>query len=566
MLTTLSIKNIALIESLEIEFSKGLNVLSGETGAGKSIIIDSINFVLGKRADKTLIRYGEESATVTAFFDIDNDKIYDILDELEIEKEDELMIKRTMTIDGKNNCSINGQKVTLSMLRQLTSKLVDIYGQNDALFIMNPSMHLEILDNYGLDKIKPLKDKQEALYKDYKETLKKLKEYGNLDDLEKNLELYEYQINEIKETNFKDGEEEELKALRSKMNNSQEFVESLSQAYESLNGSSDVNVNLLLSNAIKTLNKVVEFDSSLEDIISRLESAKIDLKDAGETIEDIAKSSEFDPQKANQIENRLNKIRLIKKKYGASEQEINDYLSSIQDKYDFLNNGEEKLADLEIDKKNLFEDLYKNAKELSHIRHNVAFDLSLKIEKELKELGMKDAQFVAKFNEFPLIDEIDSISANGLDEMEFLFSANKGQPPRELTKIISGGELSRFTLALKNTISDLDGIDTMIFDEIDTGISGHIAQVVAEKLYSISKDKQVLAITHLPQLASIADTNFLIVKNSDNLTTKTKIIKLEKDDLINEIIRLVGGETSEKTARPHAIEMLENAKKLKENL
>lgn len=566
MLTTLSIKNIALIESLEIEFSKGLNVLSGETGAGKSIIIDSINFVLGKRADKTLIRYGEESATVTAFFDIDNDKIYDILDELEIEKEDELMIKRTMTIDGKNNCSINGQKVTLSMLRQLTSKLVDIYGQNDALFIMNPSMHLEILDNYGLDKIKPLKDKQEALYKDYKETLKKLKEYGNLDDLEKNLELYEYQINEIKETNFKDGEEEELKALRSKMNNSQEFVESLSQAYESLNGSSDVNVNLLLSNAIKALNKVVEFDSSLEDIISRLESAKIDLKDAGETIEDIAKSSEFDPQKANQIENRLNKIRLIKKKYGASEQEINDYLSSIQDKYDFLNNGEEKLADLEIDKKNLFEDLYKNAKELSHIRHNVAFDLSLKIEKELKELGMKDAQFVAKFNEFPLIDEIDSIPANGLDEMEFLFSANKGQPPRELTKIISGGELSRFTLALKNTISDLDGIDTMIFDEIDTGISGHIAQVVAEKLYSISKDKQVLAITHLPQLASIADTNFLIVKNSDNLTTKTKIIKLEKDDLINEIIRLVGGETSEKTARPHAIEMLENAKKLKENL
>lgn len=566
MLTTLSIKNIALIESLEIEFSKGLNVLSGETGAGKSIIIDSINFVLGKRADKTLIRYGEESATVTAFFDIDNDKIYDILDELEIEKEDELMIKRTMTIDGKNNCSINGQKVTLSMLRQLTSKLVDIYGQNDALFIMNPSMHLEILDNYGLDKIKPLKDKQEALYKDYKETLKKLKEYGNLDDLEKNLELYEYQINEIKETNFKDGEEEELKALRSKMNNSQEFVESLSQAYESLNGSSDVNVNLLLSNAIKALNKVVEFDSSLEDIISRLESAKIDLKDAGETIEDIAKSSEFDPQKANQIENRLNKIRLIKKKYGASKQEINDYLSSIQDKYDFLNNGEEKLADLEIDKKNLFEDLYKNAKELSHIRHNVAFDLSLKIEKELKELGMKDAQFVAKFNEFPLIDEIDSIPANGLDEMEFLFSANKGQPPRELTKIISGGELSRFTLALKNTISDLDGIDTMIFDEIDTGISGHIAQVVAEKLYSISKDKQVLAITHLPQLASIADTNFLIVKNSDNLTTKTKIIKLEKDDLINEIIRLVGGETSEKTARPHAIEMLENAKKLKENL
>ena len=566
MLTTLSIKNIALIESLEIEFSKGLNVLSGETGAGKSIIIDSINFVLGKRADKTLIRYGEESATVTAFFDIDNDKIYDILDELEIEKEDELMIKRTMTIDGKNNCSINGQKVTLSMLRQLTSKLVDIYGQNDALFIMNPSMHLEILDNYGLDKVKPLKDKQEALYKDYKETLKKLKEYGNLDDLEKNLELYEYQINEIKETNFKDGEEEELKALRSKMNNSQEFVESLSQAYESLNGSSDVNVNLLLSNAIKALNKVVEFDSSLEDIISRLESAKIDLKDAGETIEDIAKSSEFDPQKANQIENRLNKIRLIKKKYGASEQEINDYLSSIQDKYDFLNNGEEKLADLEIDKKNLFEDLYKNAKELSHIRHNVAFDLSLKIEKELKELGMKDAQFVAKFNEFPLIDEIDSIPANGLDEMEFLFSANKGQPPRELTKIISGGELSRFTLALKNTISDLDGIDTMIFDEIDTGISGHIAQVVAEKLYSISKDKQVLAITHIPQLASIADTNFLIVKNSDNLTTKTKIIKLEKDDLINEIIRLVGGETSEKTARPHAIEMLENAKKLKENL
>ena len=568
MLTSLSVKNIALIDSLEVEFSKGLNVLSGETGAGKSIIIDSINFVLGKRADKSLIRYGEEQASVTAFFDISSsDKAKDILNEFDIDIEDELMIKRTMTIDGKNSCNINGQKVTLAMLKQLTSTLVDIYGQNDSNFILNPDSHLDILDDYGYAKIGKLKEKQSEIYKLFKDTCQKLKEYGSFSDVAKNIDLYEYQINEIKEANIQDGEEEELMAIRHKMNNSQSVISSLSQAFESINGDQlDTNIISLISNAISELNKVSEYDDRIEDLINRLDSAKIDLKDVAATVEEIADESEFDPERLAQIEERISQIRLIKRKYGSTVEEINEYLESVQEKYDFLNGGEEKIKDLEIDKVNYLKAMYNNAVALSKARKEVANELSLKIEKELQELGMKDAKFVASFNEIPDIDSLESVPENGLDEMQFMFSANKGQPVRELTKIISGGELSRFTLALKNTIANLDGINTMIFDEIDSGISGHIAQVVAEKLYSISKDRQVLAITHLPQLAAMADTNYLIEKSSDDKTTKTSLNILDKDSLVNEIIRLIGGETSANFAKPHAIEMIENARKIKDKI
>lgn len=563
MLNCLEIKNIAIIDNLSVNFNKGLNVLSGETGAGKSIIIDSLNFALGKRADKSLIRYGTDSASVTAFFDISNsENVQKLLEEFDIEQEEELMIKRTMSVDGKNSCLINGQKVTLSMLKQLTSLLVDIYGQNDTTILLNPSSHLDILDDYGSIKIAPLKANQEKLYLEYKDCLKKLKEYGSISELSKNIDLYEYQINEIEEANIQENEEEELIQLRHKMNNSQSILNSLDLSYNALNGE-DENIVTLLNTTIHELNKVAQYDNRIDNLIERLDSAKIELKDVSSTILDIAEECDFNPEEYDRIEKRIAKIRLIKKKYGSTLSEIDAYLQEIKEKYDFLVNGEDKVEELEEKKKDLFNKLYKNAIDLSKQRKTIAKELSKKIETELNELGMKNAKFEISFNQINPIEEYDSIPSNGLDEIEFLFSANAGQPVRELSKIISGGELSRFMLALKNTISNLDNIETMVFDEIDTGISGTIAQVVAEKLYTISKDKQVLAITHLPQLASMADYNYLIEKSTSNFTTHTSLKLLQGDEIIQELARLIGGFKDSNHAIPHAIEMKEHANSLK---
>ncbi len=559
MLNSLQIKNIAIIESLDINFEKGLNVLSGETGAGKSIIIDSLNFVLGKRADKTLISYGKDSATVCAFFDISNcKKAQDILKEYEIEYDDEVMLKRTMTLEGKNTCQINGQKVTLQMLKELTETLVDIYGQNDTQFIMNPKTHLNVLDQYGIDKIAPKKLLVSKIYDTYKETQKKIKEFGSSQDIAKNLDLYEYQIKEIQEANIQDNEEEDLVALRHRMNNSKAYVEALSQSYEEIDGYQDTNVVTLISQAISNLKHHVD-DKEIESLVERLESAKIELKDIASSLDDLTQSFDFSPQDLQNVEERIALIRLIKRKYGDTVEKINAYLEDIKEKYDFLTNGEQALKDLEIDLENYEQDFYKAAIDLTNTRKAVAKELSSKIEKELSELGIKNAKFEAKFEEVPQ-------SGIYFDEMEFLFSANVGQPVRELAKIISGGELSRFMLALKNTISNLDNINTMVFDEIDSGISGNIAQVVAEKLYKISKDKQVLAITHLPQLASMADANFLIEKKVENNKTTTCLTPLFGDQLINEILRLIGGNNTKEYGLPHAKEMKEYANKIKNNI
>ncbi len=377
MLSTLQIKNIAIIDELEINFEKGLNVLSGETGAGKSIIIDSLNFVLGKRADKSLISYGKDTAQVTAFFDISNcDKAKDILKEYEIDSDDELMLKRTMSVDGKNTCSINGSKVTLQMLKELAQSLVDIYGQNDTQFIMNPKTHLDVLDSFGSNEIAPLKEKLEKIYKEYLETNKKIKEYGTLSELAKNIDLYEYEIKEIEEANIQEGEEDELLSLRHKMNNSQGYLQALSQSFQILDGDSDVNVLTMLSQAISELKKQSD-DVQILELLERLDSAKVEIKDIAATLDDMADSFDFSPQDLLKVEERLAKIRTIKRKYGNDINEINDYLANIKEKYEFLQNGEEALKDLEIDLINLQKDFHKQAVILSNKRRDVAKTKSL---------------------------------------------------------------------------------------------------------------------------------------------------------------------------------------------
>ncbi|MDE5549005.1 MAG: AAA family ATPase [Clostridia bacterium] len=305
MLSNLSIKNIALIKSLEVNFSKGLNILSGETGAGKSIIIDSLSFVLGKRADKTLIRYGENTASVTAVFDNISQNTANLLEEYDIEKDEYLILKRSMTMDGKNTCSVNGQRVTLGTLKDIASTVADIYGQYENVSALNSAYHLSIIDKYGESSIKPIKKLHTQLYNQYSDICEKLKKYGSLNDVNKNIDLLEYQINEISQAELKDGEEEELIALRHKLNNSQTIISTLNQCNNIINGDDNENVLSVLSYAISQLSKIANFDNSVEDILERLDSCKIELKDIASTIVDMAENNQFDIQQYEYCEQRI---------------------------------------------------------------------------------------------------------------------------------------------------------------------------------------------------------------------------------------------------------------------
>ncbi len=561
MLQRLDIKNFAIISYLQVELGGGLNVFSGETGAGKSIIIDSINFVLGKRADKSLIRYGETQASVCATFDIsDCAATKEVLQNIDIDNDDDILcIKRTMTADGKNTCSVNGAKITLSILREITSTLVDVYGQHESTAMLDDDNHLAVLDEYCKDEIAEVKNAQVILYRQYRDTLSKLQKYGSMSQVSKNVDLLAYQIQEIQDADLKQGEEEELLSTRKIMNNSQKIITSLSTAYDML--SQDEGCVLeRLAVSTKELEKISDDVGEVEEYLERMDGCVSELKDLAASFQDLAQSCEFDERQYEYIEQRLDLIRRLKKKYGSSVEEILQYRDKLQEEYDFYCDGE---AQIEILQRKLEQEqrlLIDNSVSLSVLRRKYAKQLGDKIVNELAELGMKNCQFDTKFFVEPTDDDlIDKITADGFDQPIFLFSANAGQPVRELSKIISGGELSRFMLAVKSTMAGADGVDSMIFDEIDSGISGRTAQVVAQKLYQISKCRQVLAITHLPQLASMADHNYLIDKSVKDGQTSTSLTKLDGDALIEELARLIGGSQSSQVAIAHARELKQQA-------
>lgn len=561
MLQQLVINNIAIISNLQVELGVGLNVFSGETGAGKSIIIDSINFVLGKRADKSLIRYGQTQASVCATFDIaDCNATKEVLQNVDVDNDDDILcIKRTMTLDGKNTCSVNGVKITLAILREITSTLVDVYGQHESTAMLDDSNHLALLDEYCKDEIAELKDAQAKYYSQYRNTLSRLQKYGSMSELNKNVDLLAYQIKEIVDADLKEGEEEDLLATRRMMNNSQKIVTALTTAYN-LIAQDEGSVLERLSIATKELEKISDDVSEIDEYLERIDGCTSELKDLASSLQDLAESCEFDGQQYEYIEQRLDLIRRLKKKYGSSIEEILQYKDKLQEEYDFYCDGE---AQMEILQRQLEQEkrlLVDNSVALSMLRRKYARKLGDNIQSELSELGMKNCQFDAKFDVEPTDEDlIDKITSNGFDSPVFLFSANAGQPVRELSKIISGGELSRFMLAVKSTLAGLEGVDSMIFDEIDSGISGRTAQVVAQKLYQISKSRQVLAITHLPQLASMADHNYLIDKSVQDGETNTTLTKLYGDELINELARLIGGSQSSQVAIEHAKELKQQA-------
>lgn len=569
MLTSISIKNIALIKKLELDFSEGLNILSGETGAGKSIIIDSLNFVLGERADKTLIRHGESVAEVEAsFYFGENQKIRDLLDEYGIEREDDVVIlRRTMNVSGRNDVRVNGRNATNSMLKAISSLLCDIHGQHEHQSLLKSSTHIDILDNFGENELANKKVEFSKLMSEYKDICKKLSEIGNAQERARELDMLEYAIKEIDGAELYEGIEEEITANRVKYQNAGRLIESVKFAESILSSGEGHTAQDTVYRAYNTLLGALKFDQELSEFTSRLDSVKIEIDDIASSLSSLLNGYEFNPEIADETERKYDLIKSLKRKYGSTVQEILDYLESAKQRKQLLEDLSENGDKLE-EQKVIFEDkIYKIAKELSDIRKKVALKLEKAISFELSELGMGGTLFKIDFAELPERDRhMEYVTSIGFDTVEFLISPNKGEPLRPLSKIISGGEMSRFMLALKVIIASIDGIGTLVFDEIDTGISGKIAFEVAKKLYKISKSAQVIAITHLPQLAAIADVNYLIEKKTESDSTNTYVTVLSEQNKINEISRLAGGVDKSEFGTNHAKDLIDSFSDFKLNL
>lgn len=562
MLCQLSIENIALIDKLNLELKNGLNILSGETGAGKSIIIDSLNFVLGERADKSLIRFGTDKATVEAVFeDYLTPSVHAYLDDLGIDVEDVLILRRRMTLDGKNECRINGRISTLSSLKGLTELLVDIHGQHEHQSLLKSANHIVLLDKLGEKQIATLKEEVETDYKNYTSLKKECSRFGNADERERKLDILTFQIDEIEKADVKEGEEDELLAARKRIRNMEKIMSALEGAKNLLDGYDAQSVSASIKNASSLLNSISSYDEGIVPIADRLDSCKAEITDISETLSDMLQKLDFDSRSAEKIEERLEVVRTILRKYGGNFESLQKFYDEAVKEADVLSHAQERVEVLEKEIKKASEKLLESAKKLSKQRGIVAEKFENDITKELCDLGMGGSTFKV---DFQFASDVDDISANGMDSVEFLISPNVGEPLKPLAKIISGGEMSRFMLAFKNILAGVDDIGTMVFDEIDTGISGNISQVVSEKMCNISRARQVIAVTHMPSLASMADNHYLISKSTENGKTYTHIDLL--DDDTNEVARLIGGNDYSIYAVPHAKEMKANAQRYKASL
>ena len=562
MLCQLSIENIALIDKLELELKNGLNILSGETGAGKSIIIDSLNFVLGERADKSLIRFGTDKASVEAVFeDYLTPSIKDCLDDLGIEAEDVLILRRKMSADGKNECRINGRISTLSALKSLTELLVDIHGQHEHQSLLKSTNHIKLLDKLGEKKIATVKCEVEKNFDDYTSLKKEFLRFGNADERERKLDILSFQIDEIEKADVKDGEEDELLSARKRIRNMEKIISALEGAKNLLDGYDSQSVSASIKNANSLLNTISSYDENIVPIADRLDSCKVEITDISETLSDMLQKLDFDSRSAEQIEERLEVVRTILRKYGGSYESLQKFYEEATKEAQTLSNATERVERLETEIKVAAEKLLASAKELSQARRKIADKFEKDITKELCDLGMGGSTFKV---EIDTTDDVDQIYAYGADSVEFMISPNVGEPLKPLAKIISGGEMSRFMLAFKNILAGVDDIGTMVFDEIDTGISGNISQVVSEKMCNISRARQVIAVTHMPSLASMADNHYLISKSTENGKTLTHV-DLLKDDT-DEVARLIGGNDYSIYAVPHAKEMKANAQRYKDSL
>ncbi len=554
MLSVLKIQNIAIIESAEIEFSQGFNVLSGETGAGKSIILDSINAVLGFRTSRELIRTGENEAQVTALFSCVGENVNNKLKALDlpISPDDTVLISRVISAD-RNVCRVNNAITNVSALRELGTELISIHGQQDNRDLLNDETHISYIDS--MSSAEQLISEYRNTYEELIRTKSKIKRLsGEKSEKARKADILSFQINEIEDAQIIPGEWERLKNRRTELQNFEKIQAGLYGAYGALSGDDSFHGAVeMVSGAYRELSGISQYSKDIENISEKLGNLYYDLEDLADTIRGYVSDEGFSREELENVENRINTLYNLSKKYGETEDEILEFLENAKEEYNEISFSDEKLEELKILCEKQQNKAYELARKISETRKNVALDFSKKVCKELEFLDMPNVEFVVDFKEIEL-------SENGIDKVEFLISANLGEIPKPITKIASGGELSRIMLAFKTVMANKDKIGTMVFDEIDSGVSGRAALKVASKLKEVSMGKQVLCVTHLAQLMSYADKHYLIEKATNNGKTYTSVTPLDITGRKNEIARIIGGGSITDTQLKNAEEMLSAAK------
>jgi len=572
VLQQLHIKNIALIDELTINFDNGFNVLTGETGAGKSIIIDSINAVLGVRFSKDLIRTGTDKSSVEALFQVENETFDNVLAELGIEAEDDgsLILSRDSLRSGRNSCRINSRLSTVSNLKDLGDKLIDFHGQHDNQSLLHTGSHINLLDAFGGNTINEIKSQYTSLLIEYKKIKDKLDSLvTNETEKEKRIDFLKFQIDEIKRVGLKEGEEEELVSRRLVLSNAENIIRVLSESYELLFSGETSGFSALdkLNATVQSFSKIEDFGDSYKKISTKLEEISFHLHDITDEIRREIALIDFEPQELEKVEERLDVISRLKRKHGNSIKEILELCITKEVELEELTLSSEKIEDLRKGLIDSQQRLYKSAEILNKERMHVAKVLEQKIGNELHELEMKKAQFKVDIEFNAQRNETGGyrFSGDGLDKVEFMFSPNVGEPLKPLSKIASGGEMSRIMLAIKTILADVDDIPILIFDEIDSGVSGRVAQKVGEKMAMLSKKHQVICITHLPQIACMADNHFFVEKTSDGNMTKVNVKELSKDERKGALAKLLGGIHISDISLLHAEEMLQYAFEFKKS-
>lgn len=552
MLSNLQIENIAVIKSASIDFENGFNVMTGETGAGKSIVIDSLNAILGERTSRELIRSGADSASVCAEFQNVGDNVKNELEKLGIEKDDTLIVSRKLTPDGKNVCRINGMPATVSMLKALGVQLVNIHGQLDNQSLLSPETHCSFIDKLAgsgreLNVFKELY----SLYIKKKNELKSL----NTDVNEKNrrLDILNYQIEEIQNADIRPGEKDELTEKLGFLRNAEKVLDLLHTAYAALNGDGEMpGAADIAADAASKLLSAADYSSDFAETANGVNDAAMNLSAYTEELRDKIYSLDYDPNETERAEERLDVIYRLFQKYGDSEEDILAYLENAEKERDALSFSDERAEQLRAETEKAYNEALAAAKKLSEIRIEAGKKFSADVERELAFLDMPSVKFIVN-------DSVGELYENGIDNIEFLLSANAGEEPKPLSKIASGGELSRIMLAIKCVLSELDDIDTLIFDEIDSGVSGRAALKIAAKMKELSKTHQVICVTHLAQIAAFADEHKLISKEEKDGRTYTCIASLDYDGRKYELARIMGGLTVTQSILNSAEELLSSA-------
>lgn len=549
MLQTLYIENIAVIEKTSIDFSQGLNVLTGETGAGKSIIIDAINAIMGQRTSKDIIRTGENTAFVSAQFDEVNDSVKAKLTDLGFAIDDDVLIlQRTLNTSGKGSCKINGRPATVSMLRELSANLINIHGQHESYELFSPETHIDYIDSYG--NCASLLEAYESKYREYKILQKKLNE-ANSDESERlrEIDLLQFQSQELFDADIQVGEEEALDTERSSLLNFEKIFSLLSKAKILLSGDDANGGCETIDLAATAMQNASAYNPEYEEISNSLTDIYYNLRDCSESISDALDNLESDPQRLEEIEERLDIIGRLTRKYNCTSDELPALAEKMQTRLEELLNYDKNRDDLINACESAKDEATTLAQKLSNHRKKVAEQFAQKVKTEMRFLNMPNVALVPAFEQIPL-------SLKGIDKVELLISANPGETPRPVAKIASGGELSRIMLAIKTVLAATDNVDTLIFDEVDTGISGSAAEKVGLKLREVSKESQVLCVTHQAQIAALSDYHYLIYKQVEQGRTYTDVTPLDHGQRVQELARIIGGVNITQAAISHAEDML----------